>query len=148
MNADDCLSDRYIVGRLGGCAPLPVFALDRLPLYVAASALLQIGRAALYGREYYTVSTRKHGGVEARSTGLKILRSWPRAFDDLLDKLVAQRDASKQGIRAGMTGMYGDLYRWLYASQGPELDLFRNAFKRHAEQRVTSNNAVSAFEGA
>ncbi|WP_262297161.1 hypothetical protein [Microvirga sesbaniae] len=147
MKADDCVSDRYIVGRLGGCAPLPVFALDRLPLYAAASALQQIGRAALYGREYYAVSSAKHGGVEVRKTGLRILRSWPGAFDDLLDKLVAQRDVSKRGARVAMTAMYGDLYRWLYASQIPEFDLFRNAFKSHAAQRVTWNNSLTAFGG-
>ena len=47
-----------------------------------------------------------------------------------------------------MTGMYGDLYRWLYASQIPEFDLFRNAFKRHAAQRITWNNSLTAFGGA
>ena len=99
-------------------------------------------------KEYSAVNSRKHGGVEVRNTGLKILRSWPRAFDDLLDKLVAQRDVSKQGTIVAMTGMYGDLYRWLYASQIPEFDLFRNAFKSHAEQRITWNNSLTAFGGA
>jgi hypothetical protein len=145
MNAIDCLPDRYVVGRLGGCTPLPVFVLDTLPLYAATAVLQQIGRAALYGREYRKFGTDEFISLEIRTAGLKILRSWPRAFYDLLDQMMAQREASKEGTRAGMTGIYGDLYRWLYTNPNIELDVFRNALKRHAERRFVAHDAASAF---
>jgi hypothetical protein len=45
----DLTADRYLVGRLGGVERSTHALLDRMPLHVAATAMIRIGRVALVG---------------------------------------------------------------------------------------------------
>jgi hypothetical protein len=119
--------------------------LDALPLDSAVSAIQQIGKADVHGREFRKLSSEGPDPIRERRAGLKILQSWPRGFYDLLDRMVAQRGAAKKRSLGGMSGMYGDLFKWLSDSSYAELDVFRGAMKRHAERRVTATTTSSAF---
>lgn len=104
-SSSDCALDQYLVGRLGGCAPLPVPVLDGMPLDIAVQAAFHVGSLVEHGghRRRNDRDLRSMSGPRRR--GFAVLREWPQAFADALDR----HFGDEERVRTNRT-LYGTPY--------------------------------------
>ncbi|MGY2051822.1 TniQ family protein [Methylobacterium sp. JK268] len=144
----ECSVDRYVVGRLGGCEPLPLPVLDRVTLEAAVWAAFYVGWIADHGRALDMRQADDATKAAARRRGLELLADWPLSFKALLDAMVEDvpsRDLQNLSPRTA----YGALSMWLARSPEPSLEPLREIVRSHAEtSRRSAPRGISFTEAA
>ncbi|GJD63399.1 MULTISPECIES: TniQ family protein [Methylobacterium] len=145
---NECSLDRYVVGRLGGCEPLPSRILDGVTLEAAIWAAFYVGWIADHGRALDMRRADHATKAAARRRGLELLADWPLSFEALLDAMVEDvpsRDMQSLSPRTA----YGALSMWLARSPEGSLEPLRAAVRNHAEKsRRSAPSGVTFTEAA
>jgi hypothetical protein len=105
--------DRYILGRLGVLAPVPVPLADECYLGDALACLQRLGMLSAGGRRHGPPSPDDLALSQAElvSSGIETLTDWPKSFSSLLDRLAADWEAN--GREGGAKSVYGWGFLWI-----------------------------------
>ncbi len=139
----DVQAAAYLVSRLTGAGELRSPLLDAMPLAVAGSGMMWIGRTATFGAEPPPTAGMTVGEhAAAASIGFWALTDVPGVLVPILNSLVARR-TEDGGLK--IVSYYGALYRWLWHSKQPSLDPLKAILARHAASEFPRTGTGDVF---
>ena len=107
--ADILAFDAYVVGRLRGEGGRRIPVLDASPLGEVLAIAERLGWVSLSGDTTIYAARRTHGTGGLHAEGFRILSGLPGAFEDLLERVSAGKDA--RSGKGTILRTYGGLYR-------------------------------------
>jgi hypothetical protein len=145
LNGSETKADRYLLGRLGYLRQIPNNFLDLFVIDDAATIMLHLGRAKMWGRKPPSLVRHNKMSISARaraaSTGLQVCDRWPTGFTALLDELASL----PTGKKVGLISFYGQLYRWLYLGEATAYEPLREVLQQHAARNVPMTSTAVVF---
>jgi len=130
----------YVRDRLlGRRSATPVLVDAAGSLGQALENLDMLGLASLSGKQDLTALRARIGRAAVAVEGFRIVSSWPDAYVDMLDRLVASAPKRSSMRQWGLDHAYGPFYVWLDQHAGPDALTapLRATLAEHAVRNVT-----------
>lgn len=143
MIAPDALAaDRYLIARLRSGPSKEVPLLDGMAVFNAATAMMVLGRASLFGARQRWLQLTPQVRADCMSEGLRVARGWPAELNAVLDRMsdyTPCRSKSPQGV-------YGYLEIRLAWCGDPEFEPIREAVRQHALRTMPISPRTRLFQ--
>lgn len=146
VDVSDVAACDYLVQRVISAKSEPAGPLDQMTIDNAAIAILQVGRAALFGSKTPSPETWRslpRERIRVASAGLNAFREWPGRFHAILDGMVSnRRDVAVTKVAT----YYGTLQGWLKKkTTGSEFDPIRLAIADHSDRNFAQTSDRGLF---